>query len=585
MILIRTPRGERRLELEEFEAEVRAGRIRPSTPVRVAVLTGERWVSARDLEIFDRLYVPARIRFREAFSLGRFPYLTFALAVVQVVVFVVLSGGSRVLSLDALVQAGAKVHASILELGETWRLFVANLLHRDLLHLGFNTFFLFNVGGTVENAYRGRDFVLILAVSALGTTVTSLAMSTVPSVGASGIVLGLFGSASVFGYKYGDLLPSRYRRYFGGAVLPYALFILYVGLASRDTDNWGHVGGLLAGAAVTVPLTPRLLLAAPESRRARFGAPVAVFGLVVAVLGLGPLIRALGPKLEWFEDLESGISLARPIRWETGENHLGDPAWGNRLGVSLGLRVERKEEEPFRIEALRESFVLELRELERSGEITGVRLALEKPFFIEGGRGIELEVHLESRAGPQRTRSFLIERGYHAYRVVMSAPEAWADAYAPVLDRLVQEIQLVETSELRRARRVAETFPGMSSAQVELAGRLAAVGEVEAAASAYQRALASVPDLPEALYGLARLSLAYGGDLEAAERAASHLWAKRPDLVPLVTLVADLRFRLGRLDEACRALQTALDRLEAPPEGIRARLAGLRCWGGAWMDQ
>src|SRR5204862_1052563 len=99
-----------------------------------------------------------------------------------------------------------------------------------------------------------QDYALILLVSALTTTLLSTAMSTLPSVGASGVVLGLFGAASVFGYKYSDILPKKYRRYFGGAVLPYALFILYVGLATKDTDNWGHLGGLLGGMLASIPL-------------------------------------------------------------------------------------------------------------------------------------------------------------------------------------------------------------------------------------------------------------------------------------------------------------------------------------------
>lgn len=584
MIFVRTHRGERRLELEEFEAEVRAGSIRPSTQVRVPMITGGLWVSARDLELFKQLYAPAEIRFARTFSLGRFPYVTVLLCVGQVVLFLTLSKGTRVLPLDTLLDAGAKVGANILELGETWRLLTANVLHRDVLHLAFNTFFLFNVGGTVENAYRTRDYLVILLGSALGTTVLSLAMSSVPSVGASGIVLGLFGSASVFGYKYGELLPRRYRRYFGGAVLPFALFILYVGLSSPDTDNWGHVGGLVAGAGATAFLSPRLLHGERESWMAHWASGFALIGLLALVLGAGSVVRGRGPQLNTFVDDTSGIAVAYPVRWESGENHLGDPAWGNRLGVSLGLRVERRAEARFTLDELRASFLAELEELERTGELAKVEIKSERPFLVEGGRGLELEIYLASRAGPQRTRNYLVERGYYSYRMVLSAPEARDKSYGPVFDRLVGGLRLEEPAGLRASRRVAETFPGMSSAQVELGDRLAEIGNVQAAARAYQRALASVPDLPEALYGLARLSLAYGSNLEAADLAAAQLLYRRPRAPAVVALAADIKRRLGQRQEACLILQGALERLDGPLPKLRRRLDGLHCAGRTWAQ-
>jgi membrane associated rhomboid family serine protease/tetratricopeptide (TPR) repeat protein len=580
LIHVRTHEGERWLELEDFEAEVEAGRILPSTPVRLPVLTGSRWVSARELELFRQLHAPVRSRFARSFSLGRFPVVTTVLCLAQVIAYVVLSDGARVPSLDNLIEAGAKVGANVLELGETWRLLTANLLHRDVIHLTFNTFFLFNVGGTVENAYREGDFLLIVVVSALGTTTLSLLMSSVPSVGASGVVLGLFGAASVFGYKYGSLLPRRYRRYFGGAVLPYALFILYVGLASPDTDNWGHLGGILSGAAVTAVLAPRLLHARRPAPSRGWAAAGLAAGLATLVVALGPLVRAIGPRLERFVDERTGIAVSRPARWTAGENHLGDPAWGNRLGVSLGIRAERRSARPYALEGLRSAFLEELRGLERAGEITRVEVESERPFLVKGGEGLELAIALESRAGPQRTRNLLIARGFFAYRVVLGAPRRWAEAYRPLFDDLAARVALVETADLERARRVAAVFPGMSSAQVELGAELARVGRTRAAVRAYQRALSTVPDLPDALFGLARLSLAYGGDLEAAERAAAELLEDRPDVVPVVTLVADLRRRLGRHEDACRALRGAMNRAVEAPPAIRERLEALRCTGG-----
>ncbi len=588
MITVRKSSGLQNLTLEDFEEEVRKGTILPSTEVCFPILTGDTWVLARDIELFQRLYAPARIHFARTFSLGRFPYFTLLLCLTQGVIFFSLSQGERILGLDTLIQAGAKVQPNILELGETWRLLTANFLHRDILHLVFNMFFLFNVGGTIENAYRLRDYILMLVAAAVTTTTMSVIFSDVASVGASGIVLGLFGSASVFGYKYSEILPKRYRRYFGGAVLPYALFILYVGLASRDTDNWGHLGGLLGGLLITVPLKPRLLHAHNQRRSIlmRYGPLLVTLGLLAGVLTLGPMLRQVGPRFEAIEDRDSGIAFAYPWRWRFGQNHLGYPAWGNQLGASIGLRAERHGNEPANLVALKALFLREeLQAKEQEGDIASVDIISERPFFIHGGKGLEMTIALESRAGKQLTRNLLITRGYFHYVVVLSAPRAWVSKYEPIFDRMVKAVRLIQTDSLRASRQLASTFPGMSSAQVALAQQLALVGEVEGAAQTYTQVLEGIPDHFDALYGLSRLTLDYGGNLRSAENTVATLLSRQPTSTDLAALLADLRQRQGRIQQACRVLQDTLDRLELPDEALRFRLRRLRCRLGVWLKE
>ena len=553
---------------------MRAGRIDPSTEVRFDLLTRDRWVEARDLEFFRRLYSPARVRFARGFSLGRFPIFTAVLCGVQVALYLGTGGFDRSVSLEALVRNGAKWQPLILELGQTWRLFAANVLHRDVLHLFFNVFFLFNVGGTVENAYRFRDYLFIIVVSAVLTTGVSTYFSEQPSVGASGIVLGLFGSATVFGFRYGALLPGPYRRYFGGAVLPCAIFILAVGLVTKDTDNWGHVGGLLGGIVAAVPLRPALLRA--KRRRDRSVVwQTALIGGVVLFGGWG--IRASGPVYASFEDLDSGIRLGHPARWRPREDHLGLPAFGNALGASIGVRAERQAR-PVSLPGWAADFratLLGARVAE--GEVAEVREGSVRPFLIDGGQGLELSIELESRAGPLVTRNLLIARGHYRYAVVVAAPMAWAEAYQPILEEMLRRVALVEPARLRGARARVRTFPAMSSARVELGEELGAVGRPREAARAYQRVLNVFPDQVGALYGLCRLALDYAGDLESAEQVASTLVERRPDDPLYALLLADLRRRLGQTERACAVVQETLDRLRQPPPELSGRLTELGC--------
>jgi len=580
MISIRSKGREVSIELEEFEARVRDGRISPSTQVRLPVVTGREWVKARDLELFRRLYAPAQLHFARGFSLSRFPIFTLILCLVQVGIFFYLAGDQSSLAIDPLIDAGAKVQPNILELGQSWRLLTANLLHRDRSHLLFNMFFLFNVGGAVENAYRARDYLFILVVSAITTTALSTAMSAVPSVGASGMILGTFGAASVFGFKYGAILPPRYRRYFGGAALPYALFILYVGLTTPDTDNWGHLGGLIGGMLATVPLQPRLWLEAREHRTiwSSVAGPLVSTLLVLAVFASAPVIRSVGPRYESLTEDKSGIRFMYPANWFSGQNHLGYPAKGNTLGTSIGLRAETRESEPYTLREVREWFLeRELGVLEQSGDITRVEILQEGPFLIDGGRAIEIRIALESRAGPQLTRNILVERGYYRYAIVLSAPRRWADDYAPILEEMAAGLRLVEPERLERARAKVGVFPEMTSAHVELGRELARVGRAEESERAFRAALERTDDDRDALYGLAKLVGDYGGNEDAAAALAAKLWRWDRDEPALAALLADLRERQGRREAACTVLLETLDRLEQPPDELRRRVVGLRC--------
>lgn len=581
MIFVRSRGRLEALELEEFEDRVREGRVLPSTLVRFPVVTGDDFVRAEELDVFRRLYAPARLHFVRSFNLSRFPYFTLLLCLGQIALFLTLAGPNRFIGLDPLIEAGAKARPNILELGQTWRLFTANVLHRDVLHLFFNSFFLFNLGGTIENAFRLRDYAWILLVSGLFATALSTVMSSVPSVGASGMILGLFGSAATFGYKYGALLPRRYRHYFGGAVLPYALFILYVGLATRDTDNWGHLGGLLGGLLATLPLQPRQLLDArrkvPAARR--YGTLVGSAALCVLVLALGPVIRRVGLVFEPIQDQRSGIAFVYPAYWQTGENHLGYPAKGNTLGTAIGVRAETRSSAPYSERDVRTWFFdQELRRLEARGDITNVQVLRERPFAIEGARATEVIISLESRAGPQLSRNIIIERGYYRYAIVLSAPVRWSKAYASLLDRLVSEIRLVEPRALSEARAVTRRFPRMTSAHYRLGNEFARIGAVEEARGAYLEAQELTPGYPPSLYGLAKLEADFDGDLRSAASMAQLLFEREPSEPAYAALLADLRRRLGEIEAACETLQTALDSMVEVPAPLRDRVIALRCF-------
>lgn len=179
----------------------------------------------------------------------RFP-ATFGLIAFTVLVFVaqVLVGGDTVLSY------GAKVNAA-LAAGEVWRLITPVFLHANLLHIGVNMYSLWAIGPAVERFFGQARFLTVYLLSGISGVLLSLVMSPNPSVGASGAIFGLLGALATFLYlhraTFGQLGRAQLRQ-----LVFVALINLGLGL-TPGIDNWGHVGGLVAGVGLAWFIGPR----------------------------------------------------------------------------------------------------------------------------------------------------------------------------------------------------------------------------------------------------------------------------------------------------------------------------------------
>ena len=235
------------------------------------------------------------------------------------------AGGLRSgIGLPSLLLYGAKATPLILDRGETWRLFAANLLHKDPLHLAFNAFALWNVGGALERAVRPADYLALLIFTALGTTLISAIGADSISLGSSGMAFGVLGAAASFGWRRG--VRGTLRSYFGLRIVPWLLALFAAGLGSAGVDNWGHAGGLLSGAIIGCFLTPRRWPAEAASRRL-----AAAAGALLGTLSLGvfaaPALPALGPLREGPASLE----VKMPLGWRRAASSLASVSYSNGL--------------------------------------------------------------------------------------------------------------------------------------------------------------------------------------------------------------------------------------------------------------
>ncbi|MGC4122860.1 MAG: rhomboid family intramembrane serine protease [Myxococcales bacterium] len=569
VIRIRNESGEELLDLDEFEARVRRGELAGHCPVQFAPLTGERFVRADELEIFRRHHRPKTLYFARAFNLGRFPRLTAAFVLVDVGLYLAMSLHGPI-DQDSLVAWGAKVAPLMWDLGQLWRLWTANLLHANALHIVFNLFVLFNVGGALENAFRPLDYLLLLAASALGTTLASLwALPDAVTAGASGIVYGTFGGAVVFGIKYRDLLPERYRRVLGEATIPTVLAFLYIGFTSTGVDNWAHLGGLTAGTLTALALKPRLLVDRQTTVRSVLLrlSPLAL--AAVATVAAGAWYLRNGPAMQRVEDDPLGIKASVPRSWVKGTERFGQMSFANGLpGVGRASLSVSAHVSPGRsLDEAVETFVQRaIAPEEKAGNIRDIAVHPARPAIVGGLQARLLEATYSDEGNGVKLKAFLVRRGELVYELVFQ----WSDeypAYEALIDRMAATIELVEPKALREVRARALIDPEPGNLQV-LGDTLQRVGEASGAEAALEWAVELRPEDGDAQARLAQALLGQGKVAEGC-RAAEAAVGFFPESAGSLEVMADCRMAQGDRLEAARYLRKAV---EAAPRD--ERLAG-----------
>ena len=153
-----------------------------------------------------------------------------------------------------LLDLGAKVNPLIVQ-GQVWRLVTPIFLHVGLIHLAFNTYAIYVIGPPLERSFGAARFVSIYLLSGVYGVLFSFLFSPHASAGASGAIFGLIGTQAVFLYRYRDAFGQRGRRQFYNT-LSVITFNLILTFAASNIDIWGHIGGLVSGAAIGWGLMP-----------------------------------------------------------------------------------------------------------------------------------------------------------------------------------------------------------------------------------------------------------------------------------------------------------------------------------------
>lgn len=173
------------------------------------------------------------------------PVVTYALLAITIGVYVLQFATQQNMGIDVPAAYGAKINRAIMA-GEWWRLITPMFLHGSIFHLGFNMYALYILGPQLERFYGAGRFLLLYFLGGFAGNVMSFLMTPAPSLGSSTAIFGLLSAYGVFIYMnkgmFGDRSQAALRN-----IIMIAVINFIIGL-SPGIDNWGHLGGFVAGA-------------------------------------------------------------------------------------------------------------------------------------------------------------------------------------------------------------------------------------------------------------------------------------------------------------------------------------------------
>ena len=171
---------------------------------------------------------------------------------------------------------------------EPWRMLTSTLVHSpfNAVHLLFNMVALWFIGRVLEPAIGRLRHLALLVLSALGGSVAVLYLSdpTVPTLGASGAVFGLFGALFIL------LRASGGQS--GGVIVLVGINML-VSFTVPNISWQGHLGGLVVGllCALAISKVPR----GKNRAQVQWAGLGAIFLLLLVLTAVGiPMVNVYG---------------------------------------------------------------------------------------------------------------------------------------------------------------------------------------------------------------------------------------------------------------------------------------------------
>ena len=183
--------------------------------------------------------------------------VTYVLVGLNAAAFLVseVMGGSQ--DQEIMLKLGAAYTPYILD-GQIWRLLTSMFLHFGITHLTSNMIVLAALGENLEKMLGHVRYLVLYLIGGLCGNVCSVIAdlasgSSSVSAGASGAVFALLGAIVILYLFRRDIFRIPVSRVIFGLALA-----LLPGVYNEGIDLIAHVGGLVAGALLMLPMSGRI---------------------------------------------------------------------------------------------------------------------------------------------------------------------------------------------------------------------------------------------------------------------------------------------------------------------------------------
>jgi membrane associated rhomboid family serine protease len=152
------------------------------------------------------------------------------------------------------VSAAGFVKQYFLQRHEYWRILTGATVHGGWLHFLMNSYALLMFGRLFEMlSGRAHLAIVFLLSCVVGGLFSLYFLPDIPSVGASGGIVGLLGYITVYAFRRHRFISPQFRK----SLLINIGFLFFFGLVLYNVvDNFGHLGGLLTGATYGIVQIP-----------------------------------------------------------------------------------------------------------------------------------------------------------------------------------------------------------------------------------------------------------------------------------------------------------------------------------------
>ncbi len=182
-------------------------------------------------------------------------------------------GASDLVQLRMGLQTNALVDA-----GQWWRLVTCTFLHAGILHIGFNMYFLLQVGPSAHRMFGNWGFLILYVLGGVAGSLTEYMMGN-PVLGASGSIMAMLGALA----GEGILRHKTWRNPLTREMLRIIAYVTVFGVVIGSVAHGAHIGGFAGGCAIL------FLLAQVMKRKLRLAFSGLAYGtglLVVISLGM-----------------------------------------------------------------------------------------------------------------------------------------------------------------------------------------------------------------------------------------------------------------------------------------------------------